>query len=181
MPTRPARWTLYEWGAFAARCRAVRDDLDSLIREFPETPGVTARLVQEFIRAHQEIVSAMIGLETPIEKQVPELTGRVVGFIHGENGTINWNQARGRVAKDAKSLTRAEWSALGDRIKAIRLAGMALGTELQAQGLAKARTRPFSKAVDLTKARMQLEGIATGQHPDWQDVSHVFFGPASKT
>ena len=177
MTARRQDWCVTGWREFVTRCRSVRDDLDDLIRTFPETQGISAKLVGRFIKAHQTLVAAMIRLESVIENQHDDLRDEVVPFVHGPKGTSTWGRCVGRIPKAAPKLTREQWLILGRRIKVIRSEISQLGLDLQqTKGGTKAVCNQFFKAAELGLARCWLDSIVCAQHPDWPEAIRVFYG-----
>ena len=170
MPTaaRPrSAWTIAEWEVFALRCRVARGELADLVLAFPETPGLTPGVLNGFVKSHTRLVKAMIRLEGIIARQHPGVGGGVIRLVHGEEGTAMMGSVRGRVRREAAPLTRPEWSALGDRVKAIRHAVARLGGEVQTT---KGGTKPvamlfFAAAEPGNRALVRLGEIGVPTAP----------------
>lgn len=172
------RWTIAEWADFAQRARDVRDRLDDLIRTFPETPGLTTKHINAFVKAHTRLVHAMIRTESVFADQYPDCDrdNGSIRFIHGDKLTNTWRPCKGRVPKDAPILSRAEWVAMGNRVKAIRLDIQALGMAFQ-WTTNKVNAQRFFKAADTVgTAKFLLDSLVVRQHPDWSAATRVFYG-----
>jgi hypothetical protein len=176
--TRRRAWSVPEWRAFMERYWSARDDAADLVASFPETPGVTRGLVNRLIGVHRGMLAAAVGLENVIVGQHPGLDGEVIRFVHGEGLTMLL-PCRGRVPARAPHLTREQWLAFGDRIKALRAAILGLANELQStRGGTKPVIRPLIRVGEMGKLRSRLDGIVCDQHPDWHEAAGVFYGPS---
>jgi hypothetical protein len=176
---RRTSWTLAEWMAFAGRCRAVRDRLDAMIRDFPETRGLKPAHIRGLIEAHRRFVLAMIPLESDLADQHGEAPGGVgvIALIHGERGTSTWGTCRGRARRDAPPLTRGRWAELGREFVRIDYELWAVGPCL-ARHLGDGRfCRRTVRAIGaFAGARDRLADLIACQHPDWPHARDVFRG-----
>lgn len=172
-------WTIDEWDAFARRCRGVLDALEGLIRKIPRTPGIDATIVRAFVNAHMKFTYSMIGLETPIVRQVPGLEASVLPFVHG----TQWVQRLGSVPRptgrgEPRELTRDEWMAFGTTLRAVRDGIARLGHDLgRNKEAGRLAGRNFlASAKTLGNVRVKLDAIVAEQHPEWAEFASVFYG-----
>lgn len=175
-------WTLDEWTAYGRRCRALLDQVDTLIREFPETPGLKARDINLLIETHGRLSAAVWAVEGVYERQAAGRWDPFGGRSWCSLATDGrfWGRCTGRV-RQAEDLSREEWSDLGRRVKAIRDETAALGMALvEVPAATNAITARFLKVCNRPLGRLQcrLDDLVCRQHPDWPEATSVFYGPA---
>jgi hypothetical protein len=173
-------WTVVEWGAFARRCREVRDRIDLAIREMPETAGVTTRHGNLLIEVHGRMVAALMTVESGFASQHPDRENDAIRLAHGD-APRGWGRCRGRVRKFAPKLTRAEWIAWGERIKAIDRDVSALLLEFQGTTAGPGIRRFLAVSRALSRVRSGFDDLVCRQHPDWANADQVFYGESSPT
>jgi hypothetical protein len=178
---RRRNWTVEEWANFSKQCRTVRDHVDELIRNFPETARLKSRHLQAWIRVHTAIVFAMIRLENVLADQHGETVAGigVISFIHGSRGTVLWARCHGRVGNDVPILSRLLWIEQGRCVKEIwneihQLVQKLLEIVPQSSVVAK-KFRSAERSID--RARSLMDSLVVLQHPDWPEFSKVFYGP----
>jgi hypothetical protein len=181
MPTislkRKTTWDIDQWRDFGRRCQDVRTRLDALIKTFPETRGLTSKILNGFISAHGKFVLATMDAESLLCRQHPGCDDESARIIRGDGGT-HWLPSRIRVKRDAPTLSREEWIDLGNRAKRLRDDIGTLGMELQkTAGRSTAVADKFIAVSEFSATRSLLDSLVVEQHPDWPDATRVFYGP----
>ena len=96
--------------------------------------------------------------------------------VFGAEGSLRFSE-RTNWSLLMKELTREQWIELGRRVKLARQTLCDLRTRTE-QMLGKAACRQFQQAVSkLDRDKAKLEAVARRQHPKWDNIVHVFFGP----
>jgi hypothetical protein len=169
-------WTVEEWKSFTAKCRVVRDELSDLVEHFPETNGITAKIVDGFHKVEMDLFNAMRKLENLIVDQHPDLDDQVTGIVHHpERRGGSKRHACG--TRKSPNLTREQWQAIGDKLKLARAEMHSLAIELQsASGSSRPHVNRFIKIGELGTIRCMLDAVARAQHPDWEEATRVFYG-----
>jgi hypothetical protein len=170
-------WSVERWGSYGKRCQSVRQRLGDLIAGFPATPGLKALDLNHLVTATHYLFRAMYAAENLFCRQHPGSDHMAMVTIHGSGGTF-WVRVRGRVDKGTPQLNRAQWTELGELVKAIRSDVVKLLMEFQATRYAtKTDVKRFLRVINaVDQAKCGFDRVLSFQHPDWPGFTHVFYG-----
>jgi hypothetical protein len=157
-------WTPSEREAFASECRSARDRLDRIASTFPRTVGLTHDTLDRLARLR-------------------DLAAEDVANLEEDETEGAWfpSAPRSRRAGDGRAMTKAEWSAWGERVREARQDLRRLNLRDARAGTC-VRSRAFHRALlEFQVPLFLLDHAMRQQHPVWAESRDVFYRPEAKT
>lgn len=183
-------WSLERWHQFGEQCQEVHERLSRFASIIAGYRWSRAPHIDAFLRARDRLWKAMGSAQDVFALQHDEFSacygGRLICIQRQKQH--DWKNPRPipvhlQFEPLSPTLSRAQWVALGCEVKAIDADVRPLWQEFQGTKFAtKPRINHFIRVHQaISKAKCNLDGVCSRQHPDWDQFTRVFYGPITPT